>query len=146
MAHSSSFGVANANDFFHQIVRPQHIDFLANNASPRHALLAIIVAYHMFDWVHGRKFTVRRFKQEYPSNKALSDVFDLARKISNDAKHFLGKVQTPTQQPGGFSSVFSYAFARSLIVRSPDDTEQSADVILRQMVDFWTEQENAGAF
>ncbi len=145
MTNSSSFGVANARDFFRQMVLPQYEDFLADNSSPRHALLAIIVAYHMFEWVHpDRKFKVSRFESMYPSNKALANVFELARNIINGTKHFLPGAQTRTQP--GFSSAFSDGFARPLIVRFPDGTEQSANDFLRQMVDFWTQQEIAGAF
>ena len=137
MTHSSSFGITNAHDFFHEIVLPQHEDFLAHCSSPRHALLAIIVAYHMFEWV-----------PPGPSNKALPKVFELAKKITNGTKHFKQKVQTRKQGgfSGGFSPAFGDGFARSLRVMLPDGTEQSANVILRQMVDFWTQQEINGAF
>ncbi len=144
MTNSSSFGVANARDFFRQMVLPQYEDFLADNSSPRHALLVIIVAYHMYEWVHRRNFEVSHFESMYPSNKALANVFELARNITNDTKHFSLKTQTRTQP--GFSSGFNDGFARPLIVMLPDGKEQSVDIILRQMVDFWTQQENAGVF
>ena len=150
MTHRSSFGVANARDFFHQIVLPQYKDFLANNSSPRHALLAIIVAYHMFEWVHpGRTFKVSRFESMYPSNKALANVFELAKNITNGTKHFLPKAETRAHGGfgPGFGPGFGDGFARPrLIVTIPDGTEQSADDFLRQIVDFWRRQERAGAF
>ncbi len=149
MTHRSSFGVANAGDFFRQIVLPQYADFLADNSSPRHALLVIIVAYHMYEWVHGRKFNVSHFERMYPSNKAFANIFVLAREITNGTKHFRPKAQTRTQ--GGFSSGFSSGFGKGfarprLIVTTSDGTEQSADDFLRQIVDFWRQQESAGAF
>ena len=149
MTHRSSFGVANAGEFFRQIVLPQYEDFLADNSSPRHALLVIIVAYHMYEWVHRRNFEVSHFESMYPSNKALANVFELARNITNGTKHFEPKAQTRTQ--GGFWSGFGKGFGKGfarprLIVTIPDGTEQSADDFLRQIVDFWTQQESAGAF
>jgi hypothetical protein len=151
VAHSSSFNIATAADFFRMVVIPQHEDFVANNASSRHALLAIIVAYHMYDWVHGTRFTVSDFKSTYPQDQPLADVFELARNITNGTKHFEPKAKTRTQKAKtrtqtGFSSAFSEAFARPLMVEFPDGSEKSADSFLREMVDFWRVQERNGAF
>ena len=153
MVHQSSFGIANAREFFNEIVLPQHKEFVANNSSPRHALLAVIVAYHMYDWVHGENFSDNDFKLKYPSDKALANVFELARRITNGTKHFepkkkkkVQKVQTRRQ--AGFSSGFNDGFDRShFIATLPDDgTELSADDLLDQMVNFWAQQESARAF
>ncbi len=98
----------------------------------------------MFEWVHPGKTFKDHFESMYPSNKAHAKVFELARNITNGTKHFLPEAQTRTQP--GFSSGFSDGFAHPLIVEFPDGTEQSANVILRQMVDFWTQREKAGDF
>lgn len=144
VTHTSSFDITTAGDFFRAVVIPQHEDFVANNFSSRHALLTTIVAYHMYEWVHRRKFTVSRFKSTYPQDPSLADVFELARNITNGTKHFKPKAKTRTQK--GFSSGFSDAFARPLIVEFPDGSEKSADRFLCEMVDFWGVQEKNGVF
>lgn len=144
MSHSPEFGISNANEFFNEIVRPQHEDFLKNNASRRHALLTIMVAYHMFEWVHpkvqfskGKPFKWH-FASEYPNDVGLAKTFDLAREIANGTKHCKQKTQT-RRQPG-FSPGFSDEFARPLVVIYPDGMEHSVDVFLRQMVTFWAKE------
>ena len=51
---------------FRIIVIPQYEDFVSNNSSSRYALLTTIVAYHMYEWAHRKKFTVGHFKSTYP--------------------------------------------------------------------------------
>ena len=103
----------------------------------------------MYEWVHGEKFKVSHFERMYPSNKAFTKIFVLAREITNGTKHFSPNAQTRTQGGfgSGFGSGFGKGFARPrLIVTTSDGTEQSADDFLRQIVDFWRQQESAGAF
>ena len=47
------------------------------------------------------------------------------------------KLRAKTRTQAGFSSGFIDDFARPLINRLPDGREQSADVVLHNMVDFW---------
>ena len=68
----------------------------------------------------------------------------MARRITNGAKHFAPRAKTHTQV--GFSSDFSDEFARPLNVEYDDGTQESADVFLRKMVDFWKGQGASGAF
>lgn len=144
MSHQASFGIRNACDFLSELVVPQHDAFVAHNSSSRHALLTVIVAYHMYEWVHGETFTVERFRTHYPNEQGLAETFDLARNITNGTKHFSPKAKTSTQT--GFSSGFSDAFARPLNVEHADGTKESADQFLRKMVDFWKRQGASGAF
>jgi hypothetical protein len=147
VTHNSSFDIRTAGDFFRALVIPQYEDFVASNSSSRHALLTTIVAYHMYEWVHRTKFAVSHFKSTYPQDPSLADVFELARKITNGTKHFKPikpKAKTRTQK--GFSSGFSNAFTRPLIVEFPDGSEKSADWFLCEMVDFWRVQEKNGVF
>lgn len=138
MTHTSSFDITNADDFFHKIVIPQYKDFMANNSSSRHALLSTIVAYHLYEWVHSKKFTIEHFKSNYPRNESLANVFELARNITNGTKHFKSKAKTRTQK--GFSSAFSNGFARPLVVEFPDGYEKSADKFLGELVAFWRDK------
>ncbi|MDZ4732359.1 MAG: hypothetical protein SGJ16_02070 [Nitrospirota bacterium] len=123
---------------------PAYADFLQNNASSRHALVATLLAYHMYEWVNRSKFTTQGFKRKYPSDTTLADTFDVARKITNGTKHFTSKARTRKQR--GFSSAFSDGFARPLVVGLPDGSYQSMDALLRAMIDFWKAQARRGAF
>lgn len=145
MSHSSSFGIRNAEAFFNEMVLPQYEEFLRNNSSSRYALLTIILAYHLYEWVHKRKFKINEFEETYPAHAQLAQDFDVARNITNGTKHFSNKpVNTHTQT--GFSSASSDAFARPLNIQYPDGTEISADQFLRKLIEFWKEQEAKGAF
>ena len=148
MQHVSSFDVKTAKDFFREIVIPQYNDFLANNASSRHALLTTIVCYHFYEWVHQKKFTVDHFESVYPDQAEMANNLELARNITNGTKHFKNKnVTTRTQV--GFSSSFvdsSVSFERPLIIKAQDDNEKSADILLRELVEFWMGRESAGEF
>ena len=145
MARTSSFDVKNADDFFTQLVIPQYEEFLANNASSRHALLTTILAYHLYEWVHGEKFTEVSFLNRYPFHKEVMANFEEARNITNGTKHFKIKA-TATKTQGGFSSGFSDGFARPLVIICSDGSTISADNFLRNIVNFWEEQKTKGAF
>ena len=145
MAHMSSFELKSADDFFYQMVIPQHEEFIANNASSRHALLTTILGYHLFEWVHGKKFNEDLFLEKYPSHASMVTVFEQARNITNGTKHFKSK-DTTTKTQRGFSSAFSPAFAKPLNVIYTDGTSISADEFLGSLVAFWKEQKANGAF
>jgi len=75
----------------------------------------------------------------------MADVFVTARRITNGTKHYINQnIKTHTQK--GFSSGFSDAFARPLIIEWKPGIEKSADILLRELTDFWKEQKAAGAF
>ena len=142
--HKSSFNIRTAHDFLHEMIIPQHENFREKNSSSRHALLTIILIYHMYEWVHGSKFSINHFRSTYKNEDGVAEMFELARNIANGTKHFLQKVKTHVQP--GFSSGFSDGFARPLNVECDDGRKQSADVFLRQLVEFWVQEEKDGAF
>ncbi|MCY4594299.1 MAG: hypothetical protein OXC19_05800 [Bryobacterales bacterium] len=142
MAHQSSFDIRSASDFLHKMVLPQYSEFTAKNSSSRHALLAMLVAYHMYEWVHANKFSKGHFAENYRSEPGMADIFELARTIVNGTKHFSEGARTTTQT--GYSSAYSDAYARPLNVELPDGSTESADRIIRKMVDFWKSQEEMG--
>ena len=145
MTHKSSFNIRNADDYFIQFLLPQYRDFIDNNASSRHALLTIIVSYHLFEWIHKDKFTIKLFEENYPSQKDLAKDFEIARNITNGTKHFSNdSAKTSTQR--GFSSDFSDEFARSLNIEYPDGTKTSVDILLRRIVNFWQGEKDKGSF
>lgn len=146
MPNVSSFDIKTAKDFFRKIVMPEYNDFLENNDSSRHALLATIACYHLYEWVNQKKFTVEHFESVYPDHTEMASNFELARHITNGTKHYKNKSAT-TRTRVGFSSAFrdsSVGFARPLIIKAQDGNEKSADNLLRELVDFWEEQESAG--
>ena len=65
MMHKSSFNIRTARDFLHEMIIPQHEDFREKNSSSRHALLAIILVYHMYEWVHCAPFSIKHFRSTY---------------------------------------------------------------------------------
>ena len=142
MTHQSTFGIRTARDFLHKMIVPQYKDFTKMNASSRHALLAAILCYHMYEWVHKTKFTRVHFLSHYPGEHEMADMFESARKLANGTKHFANRVKTHVQK--GFSSQFSDHFARPLNIESPNGTRLSADKLLRGMVEFWKRQEQLG--
>ena len=132
------FNIQTPHDFLHQLIIPQHNEFIQRNSSARHASLTIILVYHMYEWVHREKFTENHFNTTYPSDLQIVDRFKLARNITNGTKHFIHKANTHMQT--GFSSGFSDEFVRPLNVAFPDGGKESADIFLRELVAFWQRQ------
>ena len=144
MTHNSSFNIRSANDFLEKMIQPQYQEFLENNASSRHALLTIILVYHMYEWVHHKPLSQPHFASTYPDDMSIYASLDMARKISNGTKHFRPRADTQVQV--GFSSGFSDGFARPLNVSYPNGRKQSVDKLLREIVDFWQRHKQMGAF
>jgi len=145
MKHETNFDVMSARDFFDIVVLPQYEDFRKNNSSRRHALLSVVVTYHMFEWANNQtKFTLDCFKSLYADDALLADHFELARGITNGNKHFCSKIKTMSQE--GFSSDFNSDFARPLNVIRSDGTKISMDELLEEMVQFWKNQRDSGKF
>ena len=143
MMHKSSFNIRTARDFLHEMIIPQHEDFREKHSSSHHALLAIILVYHMYEWVHGAPFSIKHFRSTYKNEDDVEQMFGLAKNIANGTKHFAQRATTQVQT--GFSSGFSDGFARPLNVEFDDGRKQSVDVFLRQLVEFWVQQEKDGA-
>ena len=144
MKHKSSFGIRDANDFLNRMILPQYNEFLETNSSSRAALLTFILVYHMYEWVHRCQFNEEHFLEAYPNDGDICDFLDAARRISNGTKHFAQRADTTVQ--AGFSSGFSDGFARPLNVTLADGSQQSADKVLRKLVQFWERQKQVGAF
>ena len=109
MMHKSSFNIRTARDFLHEMIIPQHEDFREKNSSSRHALLTIILIYHMYEWVHGIQFSIKHFRSTYKNEDGGAEIFGLARNIANGTKHFSKRDKTQVQT--GFSSGFSDGYA-----------------------------------
>ena len=91
----------------------------------------------MYEWMHPREaFSVSNFLRRYPESTELAALFDMARHITNGLKHFAIK-PTKTLSQSGFSSAFSNAFARPLVIVSSAGYEISADEFIGKMMNFW---------
>jgi hypothetical protein len=146
LKHRASFDIQTPNDFFTEVVLQQYQEFLEDNASTRKALIAIIVAYHMYDWVYKTGFCSKR--SHFQPN--ITTVFETAREITNGTKHFEPKTNTKrrinTKKQAGFSSGFSDGFTRPLIIIRDDKTEISADELLRTMIEAWKQEKADSKF
>ena len=143
--HESSFDIQNPKDFLHKLIIPQYQEFLKNNSSSRHALLTIILVHHMYDWVHdGTGFKIDHFKKKYNGEGNIAEYLKLARSIANGTKHFSARAETYTQP--GFSSGFSYGFAKPLNVKTSYGKDECVDKLLEDLINFWKKQEELGAF
>jgi hypothetical protein len=135
-----AFDIRGPLDMLERVLLPTYEEFLANNASSRHALQATLVAYHLFDWVNKESFSDTAFRQRYrePEHVEMLGYFQIAQGLTNGFKHFEApltgrgrtspRVVTSTQT--GFSSDFSDEFARPLNV-----ADISADLLLRKLVE-----------
>ena len=149
----SCFDISTAGDFYEKIVKPQHQDFLDNNASSRYALLSILVTYHLHEWVGGKfefgqtykhKFFKDAFLERYPGFETEAEYFEVARRICNDTKHFLERAETRTQS--GYSSSYSDSYARPLMIKISEDKEVSVDCLLKCLLAFWKKMKADGIF
>lgn len=136
LSHESSFNIRDADDFLQEIIVPQYQEFLTDNGSARHALLAIIVVFHTYEWVHKRPFRKGQFENAYPDQPEVEKYLFLSQQIANGTKHFRNK-RAKTRAQSGFSSGFGDGFARPLVIQSEDGTECSADQLLRTLVGYW---------
>ncbi|QYY34646.1 hypothetical protein [Ruficoccus sp. ZRK36] len=134
---SSLLGIRNAIDFYDQLAFPAYQDFLSRNGCPRHALVAIILAYHMYEWAHQEAFDKGKFLERYPKHGCEAQCLEYARLLANGSKHFNPKVKVETRKQNGFSSAFSDAYQRPLIVIIDHGKEISFDTILSTVMGFW---------
>ena len=61
-----TFDIETPADLFERVLLPTYQEFLENNASSRHALQGVLVAYHLFDWANDEGFTDDAFARHYP--------------------------------------------------------------------------------
>lgn len=148
--HNSSFSIRTPRDFLHELIIPQYEEFVRDNASSRHALLSIVLVYHMYEWVHLLPFKEKHFRHTYPDHQDVETLFKLARGIANGTKHFKPNIESHsrpiTRVHVGFSTAFSDAFSRPLNVELPDGTTASVDNLLKTLVGFWKRQGQLGSF
>ena len=128
------------SDLLCQLIVPQYEDFLKNNASVRHAVLTVILSYHMYEWVHREKFTKEHFENCYADEADVDKMVELfvqARAITNDLKHC--NFGSDITLGGGFSALdwsIGGDWARPINVVTPKG-KISMDKLLRELVGFW---------
>jgi hypothetical protein len=145
MTHTGSFDITTPSEFLEKMILPQYQEFLDNTASSRAALLCVIVAYHMYEWVNGpNRFIEREFMARYPTKASVWEFFDLANRLANSTKHFKNRIATRAQS--GFSPAFSDDFVRPLCIIRDDGSEISADILIGTLVEFWRGAQAGGLF
>ncbi len=145
----STFGITTASAYFDQIVLPTSDEFLHDNASSAKALIAILSAYHLYEWANPKeKYTSARFSVRYPARTDMVEVFDVARMLTNGMKHFVprepSQKRAVTKAETGFSQDFSDDFSRPLSVETTTGQWLSADELLKKVTAFWQDERAAG--
>ncbi len=145
-----TFDIETPADLFERVLLPTYQEFLENNASSRHALQGVLVAYHLFDWANDEGFTDDAFARHYPEpgHRGMLGFFRIARGLTNGFKHYASPLpgkshpgaRVATRAQRGFSSAFSDDFSRPL-----NAEDVSVDILLRKLVAFWTDQHEKGA-
>jgi hypothetical protein len=145
----STFGITTASHYFDQIVLPTSDEFLHDNASSAKALIAIVSAYHLYEWANPKdEYNSTRFLGHYPTRADMVEVFDVAQMLTNGMKHFVPtkpwQKRADTKAETGFSQDFSDDFSRPLSVKTATGQWLSADDLLKRMVAFWRDERTAG--
>ncbi len=133
-----TFFIGSQEQFFSDVVYPQYENFKSRNSNISAAIGAIICTYHMYEWGTGSRFTQEHFIDQFSEDAELAEYFEMARKVSNGAKHANPRIETVTQ--AGFSSAFSSGFARPLNIIDDSGVSVSVDELLDTMIDFWKRQ------
>jgi len=98
----------------------------------------------MFEWVNNKKFGKEEFNTSELNNDDVAVKFDIARKITNGTKNFKNRAKTRVQT--GYTSGFGDGFAKPLNIELPNNKKISADIFIRELITFWKEQKDNGAF
>jgi hypothetical protein len=148
----TSFNITSAKSFLCKLHEEKN-DFAASHClSARHALNAIITAYHLHEWVWGEclkehpdliyAWGLRKHKSAEDFEKlvdrfcpALAD----ARLVVNGTKHFgLEKISTGTHQGAFQRDTFQAdAFDVSYLWIERGGKQQKAQEFIKELVDFW---------
>ena len=142
----SSFGLNTALDFF-QKLRQERADFIQSGClDPRHALNAIMTAYHLCEWV----FPELSGRPDFPHRdlgafrEALKEMADSpiadAGRITNGRKHFKQDRIITGEHKGLVQPkpVRSYALDASYLWLEREDGErQQVEDFIDELVQFW---------
>ncbi len=88
MNHESTFDVKTPDDFFKIVILPQYEDFISKNSSQRHALLVILVTYHMYERVNGKNLQLQASKANIPIIQAFRIHLKLLEKLKMERSIF----------------------------------------------------------
>jgi hypothetical protein len=149
----ASFEIRTASRFL-QKFRQDREDFIKSDfLSERHALNAIITAYHLIDWVWGDFAKDRhdlysqwhissardRKKQFEDYLFAVCPALADARELTNGTKHFADTIETGKHEGAFQRGVFQDdAFDVSYLwIERSDGRRQQVEDFIRELVDFW---------
>jgi hypothetical protein len=142
----SSFGLNSAADFL-QKLRQERADFIQSSClDPRHALNAVMTAYHLCEWV----FPELSGRRDFPHRdlgafrQALKEIADSpiadAGRITNGTKHFKQDRIRTGEQKGLFqrNMVQPNAFDVSYLwLERGDGRRQHVEDFIDELVQFW---------
>jgi hypothetical protein len=148
----TSFGISTSKEFLDKLHEEQK-DFVATHCqSARHALNAIITAYHLHEWVWGEyrdrsdliqkwgltsKKDAKEFRA-YLADQTRCPGIEDARKVANGTKHFgLGKISTGSHSGAFQRSAFSSGFDVSHLWIERCGTKMRAEDFIDELVKFW---------
>jgi hypothetical protein len=141
----SSFGLTTAADFL-QKLRDERRDFVASNClDARHAVNAVMTAYHLCEWVFGQnagRFGCSKLEDFRDELEALpqSPIRD-AGKVTNGTKHFLPD-KIPTGKGTGawgnsWGSAWGNSWGASYLWLDRDTGRQRAEDFIDELIEFW---------
>src|SRR4051794_817666 len=152
----ASFGITTARGFLNKLIEDQ-LDFEASHCqAARHAINAVMTAYHLREWVWG-DFAKHRPDlhtswglQGFPAKKEVDKFLSFleqqcraltdAQEVTNGTKHFgLSKIATG-KSPGPFDpALFDPALfdVPCLWIDRSTGQRQNAEDFIRELADFW---------
>jgi hypothetical protein len=151
LLNMTSFNITSASAFLAKFQEEQ-ADFHASHClSARHALNAIITAYHLHEWVwdecRHRAELLKKWGLKANGGAKNFKVYlsqfcpalDDARKVANGTKHFRpNKIDTGAHHGGFQRNVFqSDAFDVSYLWIERDGDQQRAEDFIKELAEFW---------
>jgi hypothetical protein len=150
-----TFGIESPSALLDKLIEEQR-DFRNEHClSARHAINAIMTAYHLHEWVWGaflkKRHDLHSTLQLSPGRKAECHDFRKwlerecpamadAEKITNGTKHFRSDIPTGRRKGAFQRNAFqSNAFAVSYLWIERDGGKQKAEEFIQELVDFWSD-------
>jgi hypothetical protein len=150
----ASFNITTPGALFQKLLQEQQ-DFTKENClSARHALNAVMTAYHLHEWVWGgflkqrrdvqASLRLARGKRRVTKESFLAWVVERcpamadAQLITNGTKHYGSEIQTGAHQGAFQRSAFSNGFDVSYLWVERNGREQRAEEFIGELVEFWT--------
>jgi len=142
-----SFEIKTAQQYFEELLRPAHAEFLQDALSSRKAIACAIFAWHLRDWIWaGHKNQLRSAHQLKELRQFDRHLFakcpelELIQEIATGSKHFEGDGTAITESGlvHGFAGL-PLIFTQSHLVVNAGGTVHFAGNLLTRAVSYWEE-------